>query len=380
MTEPERDDCPVTSLNKVLVTQPLMPDLQDYTHQLNDIWQAKWLSNGGTKHQLLEERLAAYMDAPNISLFNNGTIALMVAVQSLRLQGEVITTPFSFPATTHVLPWNNLAPVFADIDYDTMTLDPEQIERHITARTSGILGVHVYGTPCDTHAIQDIADRHGLRVIYDAAHAFRVDYHGRPIASYGDISMFSFHATKLFHTGEGGALVYNDPNLKPRIEYLKNFGIKNENEVLLPGINGKMNELQAALGLEVLPLVDAERSARAALRAAYVERLSGASGVSVVTAPPEATSSEQYFCIRVRADDHGASRDEIYDRLRDKEILARKYFHPLISDYPCYRALGSAAAGNLPNAQRVAREVLCLPFHSGVTEADVETITTAVLA
>lgn len=366
--------------DRVLVTQPLLPELSSYTEQLADLWEAKWLSNNGAKHQELERRLQEYLDAPNISLFNNGTIALMVAVQSLRLQGEVITSPFSFPATTHVLPWNNLTPVFCDIDYNTMTIDPNEIEKHITSKTSAILGVHVYGIPCHVDAIADIADRHGLRVVYDAAHSFAATYRNLPIASYGDISMFSFHATKLFHTGEGGALVYDDPNLKTRIEYLKNFGIKNETEVLLPGINGKMSELQAALGLEVLPMVEAEHAARARLRAMYSDRLQGAEGIRIVDLPASASNSEQYFCIRIQRTAAGRSRDDIYERLREENIFARKYFYPLISDYPCYRALSSASQQNLPIAKQVAEEVLCLPFHSGVNAAVVDRIVKIVLS
>ena len=364
---------------KIMVTRPLMPDLGGYVSQLEDIWASKWLSNNGEKHIALERQLKDYMGAPNISLFNNGTIALMVAVQCLRLQGEVITTPFSFPATAHVLPWNNLEPVFCDIDYDTMTIDPALIESRITSKTSAILAVHVYGVPCFVEEIQDIADRHGLRVIYDAAHAFSTQLNNRPIASYGDISMFSFHPTKLFHTGEGGALVYNDENLKSRIEYLKNFGIKNENEVLLPGLNGKMNELQAALGLQVLPLVDKERAARARLRAAYTDRLGGVPGLTVVAVPQGTTNSEQYFCIRIARDRFGASREDVFDRLRARDIYARKYFSPLISSYPCYRALNSARPEVLPVAQMVTQEVLCLPFYSGLTDADVDRIASTVL-
>jgi dTDP-4-amino-4,6-dideoxygalactose transaminase len=348
----------------IFVTRPLMPDLKNYTNDLEDIWSSKWLSNGGAKHQELEKQLKEYIQAPNISLFNNGTTALMTAVQSLRLQGEVITTPFTFPATTHVLAWNNITPVFCDIDPVRLTIDPKKIERLITAKTTAILGVHVYGVPCHVEEIQDIADRHGLKVIYDGAHSFTTMHNGRPIADYGDITMFSFHPTKLFHTGEGGALVYNDPNLKQRIEYLKNFGIKNEEEVILPGINGKMGELQAAMGLNVLPLVKGEQEKRSEIRNIYTTAFNGAKGITVVKVPENTTNSQQYFCLRISEQEFGESRNEVYSRLRDNNIMARKYFYPLVSDYPCYNALSSARTDNLPVATQAAQEVLCLPFHS----------------
>tara|TARA_Y100001973_G_C5205042_1_gene340886 strand:+ start:674 stop:1783 length:1110 start_codon:yes stop_codon:yes gene_type:complete len=358
--------------NSTLVTRPLFPSLDEYTEQLKEIWSSQWLSNNGQKHQQLEVELKEYLDASNISLFNNGTIALLVAIQSLRLQGEVITTPFTFPATTHVLAWNNLTPVFCDIDYERMTIDYKQIEKLITAKTTAILGVHVYGVPCHVEEIQDIADRHGLKVIYDSAHAFSTVVNGRPIAAYGDISMFSFHPTKLFHTGEGGALVFNDIHLKQRIEYLKNFGIKNENEVVLPGINGKMGELQAAMGLKVLPLVKEEQSKRAKLREYYTNKLAEIGGVSIVKLPQGATNSEQYFCIRLTGGDE--IRQKIYDALKEHHIFSRKYFYPLISDYPCYANLPSAQHGKLPVAKKVAQEVLCLPFYGDLDFSIVDQI------
>ena len=358
----------------ILVTRPLMPELEDYQGDLEDIWSSKWLSNGGAKHQKLENELKSYIDAPNISLFNNGTTALMTAVQSLRLQGEVITTPFTFPATTHVLAWNNITPVFCDIDPVRLTIDPNKIERLITAKTTAILGVHVYGMPCHVEEIQDIADRHGLKVIYDGAHAFTTKHNGKPIASYGDITMFSFHPTKLFHTGEGGALVYNDNNLKQRIEYLKNFGIKNEEEVLLPGINGKMGELQAAMGLNVLPLVKEEQEKRARIREYYTEQLKNIAGISLITVPEKTTSSEQYFCVRVDEKIFGKSRNDLYELLKQNGIMARKYFYPLVSDYPCYNSLSSARGKYLPEATKAASEVLCLPFYGDLTNESLKKI------
>lgn len=358
----------------ILIARPIMPKLDDYNKDLIDIWESKWLSNSGQKHKELEEKLTKYIDSPNISLFNNGTIALMTAIQSLRLQGEVITTPFTFPATTHVLAWNNITPVFCDIDPVRLTIDPKKIERLITAKTSAILGVHVYGVPCHVEEIQEIADRHGLKVIYDGAHSFTTMHKGKPIAAYGDITMFSFHPTKLFHTGEGGALVYNEVNLKQRIEYLKNFGIKNEEEVLLPGINGKMGELQAAMGLNVLPLVKKEQNLRAKIRKHYTDSLSNVKGITVIEVPENTTSSEQYFCIRINESEFGENRDDVYERLKDNNIIARKYFYPLVSDYPCYNALNSARSTYLPVATQVAQEVLCLPFHSDLSNESVSGI------
>ncbi|SEQ95580.1 dTDP-4-amino-4,6-dideoxygalactose transaminase [Amphritea atlantica] len=363
----------------ILVTRPLMPKLENYNRYLEDIWVSKWLSNGGAKHRELEARLKEYIDAPNISLFNNGTTALMTAVQSLRLQGEVITTPFTFPATTHVLAWNNITPVFCDIDPIRLTIDPEKIERLITAKTTAILGVHVYGVPCHVDEIQDIADRHGLRVIYDGAHSFTTVHNGRPIADYGDITMFSFHPTKLFHTGEGGALVFNDSNLKQRIEYLKNFGIKNEEEVLLPGINGKMGELQAAMGLSVLPLVKEEQGLRSEIRKIYTDALGEVKGITIIKVPENTTSSEQYFCICIDEVEFGESRDDIYDRLKASNIMARKYFSPLVSEYPCYSSLASASRKYLPQANRITKNVLCLPFYGGLSQYDINRVINLVL-
>lgn len=359
--------------NPTLVTRPLFPNLSGYTSQLEDVWASQWLSNNGAKHQKLESNLKEYLNAPNISLFNNGTIALMIAVQSLRLQGEVITTPFTFPATTHVLAWNGIKPVFCDIDPETMTIDPKKIESLITAKTSAILGVHVYGIPCHVEEIQSIADKHGLRVIYDAAHAFTTKIDGRPIASFGDISMFSFHPTKLFHTGEGGALIYNDTNLKDRIEYLKNFGIKSEDEVLLPGINGKMGELQASMGLEVLPLVSDEKAKRKKLRMQYESHLETIDHVQLVKTPSNVEASEQYFVIRIKEkESNGFLRERIYQKLKENNIYSRKYFFPLVSDYPCYNNLPSAQ--NLTTAKSIANEVLCLPFYGDLGEDTVNLI------
>lgn len=364
----------------ILVTRPVFPNIEGYKNQLHDIWDNQWLSNNGPKHKELEAKVKAYISAPNISLFNNGTVALQTAVQSLRLQGEVITTPFSFPATTHVLAWNGITPVFCDIHPETLTIDPAKIESLITARTTAILGVHVYGIPCHVEEIDQIAARHGLRVIYDAAHAFTTQVNGREIAHYGDISMFSFHPTKLFHTGEGGALVYNDTNLKERIDYLKNFGIKNEDEVILPGINGKMSELQAAMGLQVLPLVADEKTKRGKIRDVYTSYLGNASGLNVLGVGANASQSEQYFCIRINEQQFGLSRDAIYHKLKEYNVYSRKYFYPLISKYPCYTNLPSASPDKLPVADVAEKQVLCLPFYGGLRLDDVERICKIILS
>lgn len=358
----------------ILVTRPVLPDLDQLMGRLKDVWASRWLSNGGLQHNTLEQRIAERLKAPNVSLFSNGTIALLVAIQSLRLQGEAITTPFTFPATTHVLWWNGVTPVFADIDPDTMNLDPVSVEKAITQRTSGILGVHVYGIPCDVVGLADVADRHGLRVIYDAAHAFETEIDGVGIGNFGDISMFSFHPTKLFHSGEGGCLTYRDPNLKPRIDLLKNFGILNESEVIMPGINGKMNELQAALGHLVLEVVDDERARRINIRRQYEAGLSGLPGITIPAMGSGVRDSGQYFVMRVQAEEFGHSRDELYAALREHNVFARKYFFPLTSEYTCYRNLSSARPELLPNAHRVANEVLCLPYYGDLTEDQVSGI------
>lgn len=358
----------------ILVTRPVLPDLDQLMGRLRDVWDSRWLSNGGHQHITLESRIAERLKVPQVSLFSNGTIALLVAIQSLRLQGEVITTPFTFPATTHVLWWNGVTPVFADIDPDTMTLDPVSVEKAITQRTSGILGVHVYGIPCDVVGLADVADRHGLRVIYDAAHAFETELDGVGIGNFGDISMFSFHPTKLFHSGEGGCLTYRDPNLKPRIDLLKNFGILNESEVIMPGINGKMNELQAALGHLVLEEIDDERDRRARVRQQYETRLKGLPGITIPPLGRGVRDSGQYFVMRIQAAEFGHSRDEVYAILREHNVFARKYFFPLTSEYTCYRNLSSARVELLPNAHRVANEVLCLPYYGDLREDQISGI------
>jgi dTDP-4-amino-4,6-dideoxygalactose transaminase len=364
-------------IEPIYVTRPLLPDLGAFSERLKEVWDSKWLTNNGAQHKLLEDKLRAFLGVPSLSLFNNGTIALIVACQGLGLSGEVITTPFTFPATPHVLSWNNIRPVFCDIDPVTMNIDAKRIESMITPQTTGILAVHVFGNPCDVAAVQEIADRSGLRVVYDGAHAFGVEIDRRGIGTFGDICMFSFHATKLYHTAEGGALTYRDPNLKARIDLLKNFGIENEETVLMPGINGKMNELQAALGLVLLEHIDEERAKRRALLETYRACLRNVDGISLSTfTAPGVTLSYQYLVLRINEEQFGCSRDQVYTEFKQYNVMTRKYFYPLCSDYACYRHLPSALPSGLPVAHRVAGEVLAMPFYGGLTAADVERICT----
>lgn len=358
----------------VMVTRPLFPELSRFNIKLEEIWESKWLSNNGHQHRKLEEKIKETLCVPNVSLFNNGTIALIVAIQSLRLSGEVITTPFTFPATPHVLTWNNIKPVFCDIDPVTLNIDADKIESMITPDTTGILPVHVFGTPCEVDKIQDIADRYGLKVVYDAAHAFMCEIDGVGIGNFGDISMFSFHPTKLFHTGEGGALTYNDKNYKQRIDLLKNFGIKNEDEVIMPGINGKLNEIQAALGLIVLDMVENERTKRESISKRYRDRLSDIEGISYHILSENIKNSHQYFVIQIDEIVFGKTRDYVYEELKKYNVFTRKYFYPLCSDYTCYRQLPSSAPENLPNANSAVKRVLSMPFYGELTIDDVDKI------
>ena len=352
-----------------------MPDLDDFTEKLKEVWNAQWLTNNGPQHILFEKKLREVLKVPYLSVFNNGTVALIVACQSLRLSGEVITTPFTFPATPHVLMWNGIKPIFCDIDPVTMNIDAEKIESMITPQTTGILAVHVFGTPCNIDKIQEVAGRYGLRVIYDAAHAFGVELDGAGIGTFGDITMFSFHATKLFHTAEGGALTFNDKNLKPYIDLLKNFGIKNEEEVIMPGINGKMNELQAVLGILVLNYIEEEIKKRRVILDTYRKCLEGINGISLITTDKSNQKmSYQYLVIRINKELFGRSRDYVYQELKKYNVFTRKYFYPLCSNYSCYKHLPSSNLANLPIANKIVDEVLSLPFYGGLTVDDVERI------
>ena len=360
---------------RIYVTRPVLPSIEEVTQKLQDIWAAKWLTNNGPQHSMLEKELTQFLKVPYLSLFNNGTIALMVACQSLRLSGEVITTPFTFAATPHVLSWNNITPIFCDIDAETMNIDAAKIESVITPHTTAILAVHVFGTPCDVEKIQTVADSYGLKVIYDAAHAFGVEIGGRGIGNFGDISMFSFHATKLYHTVEGGALVHGDKNLKPRIDLLKNFGIKNEDEVVMPGINGKLDEVRAAIGRIMLNYVADENKKRCNLHKIYNEELSNVEGVKLMPAVAENVKlNYQYYVIRIDEKIFGASRDEVYNEFKNYNVYTRKYFHPLCSDYTCYRQLNSARSENLSVANLIGSQVLSLPMYGELSENDVRKI------
>ena len=359
----------------IFVTRPVFPTIEEVTEKLHDIWAAKWLTNNGPQHTMLEYELKNFLKVPQLSLFNNGTIALMVACQSLRLSGEVITTPFTFAATPHVLSWNNISPIFCDVDAETMNIDANKIESMITPKTTAILPVHVFGTPCDVEKIQEVADRYGLKVIYDAAHAFGEEIDGRGIGNFGDISMLSFHATKLYHTVEGGALVLKDEHVKQRIDLLKNFGIKNEEEVVMPGINGKLNEISAAIGRIMLRYVEDERQKRFRLHKIYNEELGDVEGLKLMpTCADNVKLNYQYYVIRIDEKIFGRSRDYVYEAFKNFNVYTRKYFHPLCSEYTCYRQLNSASSANLPVANIIEQQVLSMPMYGELTEDDVRKI------
>ncbi len=351
-----------------------MPNLDELNQYLQDIWQRKWITNNGHYHKELEKALCEYLDVPYVSLFTNGTLPLITALQALRITGEVITTPYSFVATTHALWWNGIKPVFVDIDPTTGNLDPDQIEAAITPRTTAIMPVHVYGKPCDTERIQEIADKYGLKVIYDAAHAFGVKVNGTSILNAGDMSTLSFHATKVYNTIEGGALVMHDEQTKKRIDYLKNFGFAGETEVVAPGINSKMDEMRAAYGLLNLKQVDAAIEARHQVAIKYREALRDVEGITFFDDMPGVKHNYSYFPIFVDAEKYGMTRDELYFKMKEQNVLGRRYFYPLISTFSTYRGLDSAKPSNLPNAHKMADEVICLPMHHALSEEDVQRI------
>ncbi|MGH7043637.1 MAG: DegT/DnrJ/EryC1/StrS family aminotransferase [Acetobacteraceae bacterium] len=363
----------------VYVTRPILPPLEDYHALLKEIWQRQWLSNNGEMVLALERELRATLRAPHLSVLGNGTLALQMAIRALGLGGEVITTPFTFPATAHALNWAGVTTIFADIDPVTLTLDPGAVARAITSRTSGILGVHVYGMPCDVHGLGRLAGQHGLKIIYDGAHAFGTEIAGRPIGDFGDATMLSFHATKLFHTAEGGALVLPREEDHAQVALLRNFGIASETTVLVPGVNAKMNELQAALGLLVLRAVPAERAARARIAAVYQARLDGVAGLRMLALPADVTHSRQYAVLIVDKDACGVSRDALYNGLKPFNIFARRYFYPLCSEAPHYLGLPSAAPENLPVAYRISRQVLALPYYGALDEEGAHRVCDALL-
>ncbi len=354
----------------IYVTQPSLPPLEEFTEYLKQIWESKILTNNGPFHQLFEKELTEYLGVNYLSLFANGTLALVTALQTLRITGEVITTPFSFVATTHSLWWNNIKPVFVDVEPEFFTLDPKKIEAAITPQTTAILPVHVYGNPCKIDEIQKIADTYGLKVIYDAAHAFGVRINGNSILNYGDLSILSFHATKGFNTIEGGAIICHDEKTKRRIDFLKNFGFAGEITVIEPGINAKMNELQAAFGILQLKYVGKYISKRKEIADLYREGLSGVEGIRVLKDIEDVYHSYTYFPVLVDEKLYGESRDALYDRLKKNNIYSRRYFYPLISQFPSYRGLPSAKHENLTLASGIAEQVICLPIYSDLKFGD----------
>ncbi len=359
---------------KITVTQPSLPPLEEFIPYLEKIWEKKWLTNNGPFHQELEKRLAEYLGVKYISLFANGTLALVTALQELRITGEVITTPFSFVATAHSLWWNNIKPVFVDVEPNFFNIDTEKIEAAITPQTTAIMPVHVYGNPCCVSRMEEIADTYGLKLIYDAAHAFGVKLNGDSILNFGDLSVLSFHATKVYNTFEGGAIVCHDEKTKKKIDYLKNFGFAGETTVVAPGINSKMNEVQAAFGLLQLRYVDENIKKRKLIALAYREGLIEVNGITFLDDFDGVEHNYSYFPILVDKDKYGMTRDELYQKLKDSGIYGRRYFYPLISNFSTYKSIKSAEKSNLPVANEVADVVICLPIFSNLSIKDVQEI------
>ncbi len=388
--------------NKLItVTSPLLPNLDEFHEMLQQIWDSKWITNNGQFHKQLEAALAEYLKVPYISLFTNGTLPLLTALQALRITGEVITTPYSFVATTHSIWWNGCKPVFVDIDPKTGNLEPNKIEAAITPRTTAIMPVHCYGKPCDVRAIKEIADKYGLKVIYDAAHAFaleipkyetdykvafdeatnvlapskatkHVEVETESILNWGDISTLSFHATKVYNTIEGGAMIMQDAETKKRIDYLKNFGFAGETTVIGPGINSKVDEMRAAYGLLNLKQVDQAIANRQKVANAYREALRGIEGITFFEDMPGVKHNYSYFPMFIDAEKYGTTRDELYFKMKEANVLGRRYFYPLISEFSTYRGLESANPANLPNARKMADSVICLPMHHELSDNDIE--------
>jgi dTDP-4-amino-4,6-dideoxygalactose transaminase len=363
----------------ITVTSPLLPDLGEFEKYLGDIWQRKWLTNNGHYHKELENALADYLGVRYISLFTNGTLPLITALQALRITGEVITTPYSFVATTHSIWWNGLKPVFVDVEEDTGNIDPDKIEAAITPKTTAIMPVHVYGTPCNTKRIQEIADIYGLKVIYDAAHAFGVRVCGESVLNCGDMSTLSFHATKVYNTVEGGALVCQDESTKKRIDYLKNFGFAGETTVVAPGINSKMDEIRAAYGLLNLKQVDAAIMGRKTTAMKYRKALRDVRGIRFLNDFKDVVHNYAYFPIFIDQKEYGISRDALYQKLQQNNIFGRRYFYPLISTFSAYKGLESARKENLPVAHKLADTVICLPMYHNLTDNDIERVINCVI-
>ena len=357
--------------NNITVTTPLLPDLDEFNGMLKEIWASKWVTNMGQFHVQLEKALCEYLKVPYISLFTNGTLPLLTALQALNITGEVITTPYSFVATTHSIWWNGCRPVFVDIEEDTCGIDPDKIEAAITPKTSAIMPVHCYGKPVKMKRIQEIADKYGLKVIYDAAHAFGVEVDGKSVLNAGDMSTLSFHATKVYNTLEGGALVMHDEETKKRIDYLKNFGFANEVEVVAPGINSKVDEVRCAFGLLNLKQVDQAIANRQKVAQRYRDALRGVPGVRFFDDMPGVRHNYSYFPIFINAKEFGMTRDELYFKMREQGVFGRRYFYPLISEFSTYKGCQGAERANLPNAHKMADSVICLPMHHILSEDDI---------
>jgi len=395
---------------QITVTAPLLPNLDDFNEILKDIWASKWITNNGSYHKQLESALKEYLKVPQVSLFTNGTLPLLTALQALRVTGEVITTPYSFVATTHSIWWAGCKPVFVDIDPRTGNLDPDKIEAAITPKTTAIMPVHCYGKPCDVRRIKEIADTYGLKVIYDAAHAFALeipkheeDYkrafdearnalepcmpvkreletvETESILNWGDMSTLSFHATKVYNTIEGGAMIMPNEETKKRIDFLKNFGFANETTVVGPGINSKVDEMRAAYGLLNLRQVDDAIGARQQVAIKYREALRNIEGITFFDDMPGVKHNYSYFPIFIDGEKYGMTRDELYFKMKEQNVLGRRYFYPLISEFSTYRGLESADPNNLPNAHIMANSVLCLPMHHELSNEDVERILNEIL-
>ena len=361
-------------MDPIYITKPYLPPLEEFNKYLQEIWESKILTNQGKFHEEFEQLLADYLGVKYVSLFTNGTLALVTALQTLRITGEVITTPFSFVATTHSLWWNKIKPVFVDIEPNTFNLDPSKIEAAITPQTTAILPVHVYGNPAQVEKIQEIADIYGLKVIYDACHAFGVRLNGQSILNFGDLSVLSFHATKVFTTFEGGAIIARDETTKKRIDFLKNFGFAGETTVVAPGINAKMNEFQAALGILQLKYIEEAIEKRKKVAEAYKERLYNIKGLRLLNDIEGVKHSYSYFPILIDEEEFGLSRDEVYHRLKKNNVHVRRYFYPLISQFPSYKGLESAKASNLPVAEEITKKVLCLPIYPELCNRDIDFI------
>ncbi len=361
-------------MHKIFVTQPALPPIDEFSEYLKQIWESKILTNNGPFHQQFEKELAGYLGVKYISLFSNGTMALITALQALKIKGEVITTPFSFVATTHSLWWNNIKPVFVDIEPVHYNIDPKKIEAAITPHTTAIMPVHVYGNPCNVEAIQKIAEKYGLKVVYDAAHAFAVKINDKSLLNYGDLSVMSFHATKVFNTIEGGAIVCHDESTKRRIDYLKNFGFADELTIIAPGINAKMNEIQSAYGILQLKYVNSYISKRMEITDYYRKLLCNIPGINYVQDMSDITHNFAYFPIFIDSEVYGKTRDEVYETLKRHNIFGRRYFYPLISQLSAYSGIPSAKPGNLPVATRASEQVICLPIYPDLSMSDVSRV------